>query len=102
MDQAGPPQLVHQDGQTGQHPLPNNYNSPLQQPAIPPIPFLPPQPVLPTPMAINWSYFKLEFSAKPKEDTGVHSLRTIDLKEACNYATDKRVRFPLILGCEAR
>ena len=63
----------------------------LEQPNLPPNqpdqPNQPPNPVhnLPAPMAnphqLNWSYFKPEFSGKPKEDVEAHLLRTNDWVE---------------------
>ena len=49
-----------------------------QQPQQAGIPQVQPQLIQLAHMAMNWSYFKLEFSGKPEEDTEAYKLRTID------------------------
>ena len=54
-------------------------------------------------MAMNWSYFILEFSGKTEEAPEVHLLRTVDMMDMQNFAADQRVgRFPPTLAGEAR
>ena len=54
-------------------------------------------------MAMNWSFFKPEFSCKPEEDPEAHILRETDLTDTHNFAMGKRVQiFPLALASKAR
>ena len=78
---------------------PNQPDQPNQPPNLPIDP--------PGPMAIqqqlNWSYFKPEFSGKPKEDTEAHLLRTNDWMETHSFPDDAKVRrFCLTHTSEAR
>ena len=51
---------------------------------------------------LNWSYFKPEFSSKPKEDIEAHLLRTNDWIETHNFPGVAKVqRFCLTLRGEA-
>ena len=73
MDQGGaPPQLPGQDYQQPpqQSPQPQQQYQPVISPASP-------HPVPPTPMAMNWSYFKLEFSGKLEKDQETYIPRKI-------------------------
>ena len=59
-------------------------------------------------MAMNWSYFKSEFSGKPEEDPKAHLLRSIDWmdmhkvaadqikKVKLDYATNQYIHFKVI------
>ena len=52
---------------------------------------------------LNWSYFKPEFSGKPREDAVAHLFRTNDWMETHNFPDDTKVqRFCLTLTGEAR
>ena len=54
-------------------------------------------------MAMNLSYFKLEYSGKPDEDPEAQILRTIDWMDTHNFTPNQRIqRFPLTLTGEAR
>ena len=82
---------------------------PPEQPPAPPEdpvqdPEQPPQvPVQPGQPQLNWSYFKLEFSCKPKEDAEAHLVRTNDWMETHNFPEVAKVqRFCLVLTGEAR
>ena len=60
----------------------------------------------PIPMAdnqLNWSYFRPEFSGKPKEDAEAHLLRTMDWIATHDFPEGQKVRrFCLTLMGEAR
>ena len=43
-------------------------------------------------MAINWSYFKPEFSGKPEEDREAYMLRVIDRMNTHNFALGQRLQ----------
>ena len=54
-------------------------------------------------MAMNWSYFKPEFSGKLEEDPEVHIHRMIDWVDTYNFASVQRVlRFSLTQAGQAR
>ena len=79
-------------GDTEQPQEPGNSNPLLVQPPIP--------------MAnnqLNWSYFRHEFSGKPKEDAEAHLLRMEDWMTTHDFPEDQKVRrFCLTLMGEAR
>ena len=54
-------------------------------------------------MAMNWLYFKPEFSGMPEEDPEAHIFRIIDWMDTRNFASGQKVqRFLLILEGEAK
>ena len=95
MDQV-PPQPPGQNGQRLQQPeeLGNLIHILILQ--------IPLQLVLPVPMAMNWFYFKPEFSGKPEEDLEVPLLITIDWMDTHNCAADKRVRVSFIPSMQSK
>ena len=94
----------------------NKYNNPqshqnhqftLQQMVVAPASQIPrypdPQPVPPAPIAMNWSYFKPEFTAKPDDNQEAHLPSAIDWMDAHNFAADQRVRkFSITLTGKAK
>ena len=55
------------------------------------------------PQQVNWSYFKPEFSGKPKEDMEGHLLRTNDWMDTHYFPANQKVRgFCLTLTGVAR
>ena len=79
--------------------MPQQPEQPPQQRVIPPIAPVPPQCVLPVPVAMNWCYL----SPNSWEGLEAHLHRTIDWMETHNFAADQRVRrFLLTLAGEAR
>ena len=64
---------------------------------------VPPQPAPPPAMAMNWSYFKLEFSGKLEEGPEAHILRVIDWMDTHNIDVGIGVqRLPLALTGEGK
>ena len=54
-------------------------------------------------MALNWSYFKPEFSGKSQENPEAYLIRTINWMDTPNFTSGQRVqRFPPTLAYVAR
>ena len=84
------------------YPPPQAPMQPLNPPANPPNPMQPQAPPTQMPQ-LSWSYFKPEFSGKPKEDAIAHLLRTNDWMSTHNIPEEaKEQRFCLTLTGEAR